>query len=242
MYVYLIVFYVVSIVNSIVKSIGNVTVKLWLCSVLLVVLAGCASAPDKSDDEAPSAKASGNQSTSSVQSKAKANADKATKATEEKLRLTKTGLGVSFDYPVFLLGAFDFDINGAAARAQSRRFYLLNRRQSIDDIDRIFSQSAQPGALILERRPEGDNLHVLFYDIALVPRRVLKVALSRRVTDRPGFSLMRGVEVFWDQRYSEFARIRITHLPMAPNSIQPGTPRSKVYSYRVGRGAYLPER
>lgn len=220
----------------------NVILKPWLCSLLFVVLVGCASSPDKPDT--PGAKTSGNQSTSSVQSKAKAKTKtgRAAKATEEKLRLTNTGLGVSFDYPVFLLGAFDFDIKGAAARAQSRRFYLLNRRQSIDDIDRIFSQSSYPGALILERRPEGDNLHVLFYDTALVPRRVLKVALSRRVTDRPGFSLMRGVEVFWDQRYSEFARIRITHLPMAPNSIQPGTPRSKVYSYRVDRGKYLPER
>ncbi|WP_390614638.1 hypothetical protein [Maricurvus nonylphenolicus] len=212
----------------------------------VLLLGACSSAPTQPEGDSSTSVEQSAKSTKQAQGapqQKKPAAKKATKQTptEEKLKLSNQGLGVSFDYPVFLLGAFDFDHQGRAAQAQSRRFYLLNRRQSIDDIDRIFSQSTTPGALLLERRPEGDNLHVLFYDTALVPRRVLKVALNRKMTSsKPGFTLMRGVEVLWDERYSQQAIIRITVLPFNPRSIQPGTPRTTTYHYQQSQGQYKP--
>lgn len=213
-----------------------------LCLTALL-LGGCGSAPTQPEakDSAASKKSSESaKQQAAVKTKAEQHAAKT--PAEDKLKLTNKGLGVSFDYPVFLLGAFDFDHQGRAAQAQSRRFFLLNRRQSIDDIDRIFSQSTTPGAMLLERRPEGDNLHVLFYGSALVPRRVLKVALNRKMTDKPGFTLMRGVEVLWDERYSQQAIIRITVLPFNPRRIQPGTPRTTTYHYQQAEGQYKPTR
>lgn len=211
-----------------------------LC-VSVLLLAACGSAPTQTQGDREHSSESVKQAQDASQQKTPAAKETVKKTpTEEKLKLSNQGLGVSFDYPVFLLGAFDFDHQGRAAQAQPRRFFLLNRRQSIDDIDRIFSQSTTPGALLLERRPEGDNLHVLFYDTALVPRRVLKVALNRKMTDKPGFTLMRGVEVIWDKRYSQQAIIRLTVLPFNPRSIQPGTPRTTTYHYQQSQGQYKP--